>query len=298
MSNALPARDQSMDEILASIRRIIETGDERLGRTSSAAGASVRPVAGTSEESAFDGGSLAQPRREATPKADDIQQARLRAEQMAMAGEPAVPEDDCAASPAAEASRVSANAPRAIRRQASGTVADMPEWPQAIAANDRYVEVAAEMFVGEFDEKGFADELMRGAIAGETAAEPEGDPLAAASEAEDREDAMPFAHYQTGLDQLDAPDDEASSAAAREQGLGQDIEIAHALISRESGERVAASFSELAAAIRDEHLRDVDQVVREVVRPMLQEWLDENLPRLVESLVREEIERIARGNAR
>ena len=87
---------------------------------------------------------------------------------------------------------------------------------------------------------------------------------------------------------------EASAAAPLDEG----IEVAHALISRESGERVAASFSELAAAIRDEHLRDADQVVREVVRPMLQEWLDENLPRLVENLVREEIERVARGNAR
>ncbi|WAP69671.1 hypothetical protein [Jiella pelagia] len=158
MSNALPARDQSMDEILASIRRIIETGDERLGRNSSAVGAAVRAVAGASAEPAFDGGSFVQHRRDSAPKADDIAEARLRAEQMAMAGEQAVHDDVGPTSPATDASRVSANAPRAIRRQAAGSEADMPEWPQAIAANDRYVEVAAEMFVGEFDEKGFADE--------------------------------------------------------------------------------------------------------------------------------------------
>ncbi|MBZ9917266.1 DUF2497 domain-containing protein, partial [Mesorhizobium sp. BR1-1-7] len=29
--------------------------------------------------------------------------------------------------------------------------------------------------------------------------------------------------------------------------------------------------------------------------PMLQDWLDNNLPTLVERLVREEIERVARG---
>ena len=34
------------------------------------------------------------------------------------------------------------------------------------------------------------------------------------------------------------------------------------------------------------------------LRPMLQEWLDDNLPRLVERLVREEIERVARGGRR
>jgi cell pole-organizing protein PopZ len=33
----------------------------------------------------------------------------------------------------------------------------------------------------------------------------------------------------------------------------------------------------------------------EMLRPMLKVWLDENLPPLVERLVRAEIERIARG---
>jgi hypothetical protein len=32
-----------------------------------------------------------------------------------------------------------------------------------------------------------------------------------------------------------------------------------------------------------------------MMRPMLQDWLDNNLPTLVEKLVREEIERVARG---
>jgi cell pole-organizing protein PopZ len=32
-----------------------------------------------------------------------------------------------------------------------------------------------------------------------------------------------------------------------------------------------------------------------MLRPMHQDWLDDNLPGLVERLVREEIERVARG---
>jgi len=36
----------------------------------------------------------------------------------------------------------------------------------------------------------------------------------------------------------------------------------------------------------------------EMLRPMLQEWLEDNLPTLVERLVREEIERVARGSRR
>jgi len=38
----------------------------------------------------------------------------------------------------------------------------------------------------------------------------------------------------------------------------------------------------------------LEQMVRELLKPMLQEWLDENLPPLVERLVHEEIKRIAR----
>ena len=35
-------------------------------------------------------------------------------------------------------------------------------------------------------------------------------------------------------------------------------------------------------------------MAEEMLRPMLQDWLDNNLPTLVERLVREEIERVAR----
>ncbi|TJV50334.1 MAG: DUF2497 domain-containing protein, partial [Mesorhizobium sp.] len=38
-----------------------------------------------------------------------------------------------------------------------------------------------------------------------------------------------------------------------------------------------------------------DEMAEEMLRPMLQDWLDNNLPTLVERLVREEIERVARG---
>ncbi len=42
----------------------------------------------------------------------------------------------------------------------------------------------------------------------------------------------------------------------------------------------------------------VDEIAEDMLRPMLQEWLDDNLPTLVERLVREEIERVARGPRR
>ena len=40
---------------------------------------------------------------------------------------------------------------------------------------------------------------------------------------------------------------------------------------------------------------DMDEMAREMLRPMLKAWLDDNLPVMVERLVRAEIERVARG---
>jgi cell pole-organizing protein PopZ len=39
----------------------------------------------------------------------------------------------------------------------------------------------------------------------------------------------------------------------------------------------------------------LEQMVREEIRPLLRSWLDENLPPLVERLVKAELDRIARG---
>ena len=40
----------------------------------------------------------------------------------------------------------------------------------------------------------------------------------------------------------------------------------------------------------------IEDGVREMLRPMLKTWLDDNLPGIVERLVRQEIERMARGS--
>jgi cell pole-organizing protein PopZ len=71
-----------------------------------------------------------------------------------------------------------------------------------------------------------------------------------------------------------------------------------ALISTNAGQQVARSFQDLAVAIDEAERRSYDDIAADLLRPMLQEWLDENLPTLVERLVREEIERVARGNRR
>lgn len=68
-----------------------------------------------------------------------------------------------------------------------------------------------------------------------------------------------------------------------------------AIISEQPGRQVAASFSELSEAFAASRRKSFDELAEEMLRPMLQDWLDNNLPTLVERLVREEIERVARG---
>ena len=58
---------------------------------------------------------------------------------------------------------------------------------------------------------------------------------------------------------------------------------------------VAAAFGELSEAFAVSRRRSFDEIAEEMIRPMLRDWLDNNLPMLVERLVREEIERVARG---
>jgi cell pole-organizing protein PopZ len=41
----------------------------------------------------------------------------------------------------------------------------------------------------------------------------------------------------------------------------------------------------------------VEDIVREEIRSLLKDWLDTNLPPMVERLVRAEIERVSRGRA-
>jgi cell pole-organizing protein PopZ len=67
------------------------------------------------------------------------------------------------------------------------------------------------------------------------------------------------------------------------------------LLSPEASEAAALSFGVLSADLAVRSAELADSMVRETLRPMLKQWLDENLPAIVERLVRAEIQRIARG---
>jgi cell pole-organizing protein PopZ len=72
--------------------------------------------------------------------------------------------------------------------------------------------------------------------------------------------------------------------------------LRQSLISDQTGKQVAAAFGELSEAFAARSKKSLDEMAEDMLRPMLQDWLDNNLPLLVERLVREEIERVARGS--
>lgn len=67
------------------------------------------------------------------------------------------------------------------------------------------------------------------------------------------------------------------------------------LLASSTDEVVSRAFNSLAHTVLSENSRTLEDLVREMLRPLLKNWLDDNLPSLVERLVRAEIERVARG---
>ncbi len=67
------------------------------------------------------------------------------------------------------------------------------------------------------------------------------------------------------------------------------------IMSHQTSTAVSSAFGALSNSMFTGDSRTVDELVREMLRPMLKAWLDDNLPSLVERLVRAEIERVSRG---
>jgi cell pole-organizing protein PopZ len=68
----------------------------------------------------------------------------------------------------------------------------------------------------------------------------------------------------------------------------------HGLISAATTAAVDSAFNTLAQTVLVQNSRTLEDLVREILRPMLKIWLDDNLPSMVERLVRAEIERVSR----
>ncbi|MGY3615172.1 PopZ family protein [Bradyrhizobium sp. USDA 10063] len=67
------------------------------------------------------------------------------------------------------------------------------------------------------------------------------------------------------------------------------------ILSRTTMNAVESAFNSLANTVLSNNARTLEDLVKEMLRPMLKSWLDDNLPGLVERIVKAEIERVSRG---
>lgn len=112
--------------------------------------------------------------------------------------------------------------------------------------------------------------------------------------AEDDDDALELTQKVESVGDLDVftppdPPDAPPVAAAAPAPVA-------ALVSERAATAAASAFGQLSAAIAmPREGRTLEDVVRELLTPLLQQWLDENLPRIVQEAVEAEVSRIARG---
>lgn len=67
------------------------------------------------------------------------------------------------------------------------------------------------------------------------------------------------------------------------------------LMSHNTVAAVDSAFNALAQTVLSNNARTLEDLVKEMLRPLLKTWLDDNLPNMVEKIVRAEIERVSRG---
>lgn len=299
MAKSSAAQEPSMDEILASIRKIIESGDERPDGSQAAAARSmvVLPEVPLQDEPPIEAEDASEHAAAAElpaiavsdfPVADEPAEAaeapnatiafldsdftdlKLELEQEFSSGlsEPLVVSQPMLRAASADSPFQSMQRPEEIERAAV-------EWP--LRSDGRHAALRAAA-----------------AVAGDRQAARPAVPAEPVAERPPVVDAEPAV---SGPPHRPANSDDPRMRDFREAIL-RDSErppLVEPLLSSRSGDLVSASFEELDRAIRDGQLRSMEEMAEEMMRPMLQEWLDDNLPRIVERLVREEIERVARG---
>lgn len=267
MAQANVASEPSMEEILASIRKIIESNDD-----------------------------------EENVEAQAHQQAELQGseadDQAASPAMKAANEQTGSAKPRGPASRPGAaeTPPAQQPRRAVGPATPAPKpaqidagQPARLAAQSNQDPVSLAEVAAEVENPSNGGPQVNARARREEAVPPE---LM-------RRDAVRPATEQTVEVAKPRDDSKRQPAAASPQAggrAGADRSAAGALISAEAGAKVAASFTGLNQALVKSPDRNFEQMAEDMLRPMLQQWLDDNLPTLVERLVREEIERVARGS--
>jgi uncharacterized protein len=98
-------------------------------------------------------------------------------------------------------------------------------------------------------------------------------------------------HFEQTVGDLDV----FSSPPAPQPAYGSPLGAEEPLVGAYAAESSASHFDALARSVTmPKEGRSLEDVVRELLKPMLRDWLDRNLPSIVEARVQAEVERIAR----
>ncbi|ATU91487.1 PopZ family protein [Phyllobacterium zundukense] len=266
------AREPSMEEILASIRRIIEESDT--GRPEDSLPQPVNSDVAP-RPAAFEALPVEQHSEEELQPREGIavSQAIPQSYETAL-GRPA-----------------SSLQSKLVEREAAQAVPS----PKAedLTQPVTFVETSAAVLPASY-----AESDLEAFVAPEISPEPE--PVAATPEQIVAEPVQPENEAEAAEPATvsPAPDTQQLDASVDDE-VSLDLERALEPILSEATERqVSSAFEDLSFAVRNEQRRSFDEIAQEIMRPLLQDWLDNNLPTLVERLVREEIERVARGGRR
>jgi cell pole-organizing protein PopZ len=128
--------------------------------------------------------------------------------------------------------------------------------------------------------------------------EPEADVFELTDEMAVPEPARPAATFSKVEPQDDIEFTEATKASRRQPAYEPPFESAaptRPILSHSTVSAVESAFNSLANTVLSNNARTLEDLVKEMLRPMLKSWLDDNLPGLVERIVKAEIERVSRG---
>ena len=209
---------------------------------------------------------------------------------------PASPPPAAAAAPAKPAPALAARAPvdnppppaaAPTPPKAAAQAAPPPPTPAPSATNS---QDDIDALLNGLDEATTAEEIRPAA--------PEPDVLELTDEM-----ALPEPPPPPAFRKVEPPDDlEFTEAAAKAPPRQPAFELPPAspmdsppILSRSTVSAVESAFNSLANTVLSNNARTLEDLVKEMLRPMLKSWLDDNLPGLVERIVKAEIERVSRG---
>ena len=248
MTQPAKVQEPSMEEILASIRRIIADDEAK------------PPVA---EKPA----SPVTPAKPAAPAAKPAAMADIPPSAIAAAPKPAPPPAKPAPPPAPAPAAAVSNSQDDIDALLNGLdEATVPE------------EIRPPLPDGDVFE--LTDDM---AVAMEQAPPPP--PPQASFQKVEPQDDLEFAESARAAPRQPAYEPPPFESAAPVQQI-----LSHTTVSA-----VESAFNSLANTVLSNNARTLEDLVKEMLRPMLKSWLDDNLPGLVERIVKAEIERVSRG---